>query len=79
VKAQDRKELAPKPIASYLNLIKPLEIKEGKPGKYFVTGDEPVKNYNKQHLIRKHLKESTLIKAGVVELVPVNEIIKRIF
>lgn len=63
-----------KEIASYLNLIKPLEIKEGKPGKYFVTGDEPLKNYDKQHLIWKHLRESTLIRAGVVELVPTNEI-----
>lgn len=65
-----------KEIASYLNLIKPLEIKEGKSGKYFITGDEPAKNHDKQHLIWKHLRGSTLIKAGVVELVPVNEIDK---
>jgi hypothetical protein len=63
-----------KNINSYLSLIKPFEVHDGKVGKYFMVGDEPSKAKTQHHLIWEHLKDSNLIKEDLLELVPSEEI-----
>lgn len=62
-------------IQNYINLIKPFELEEGSSGKFFIVGDEPNKSENAhQHLIWEHLRDSPLIQAEILELVPINEV-----
>ncbi|WKK84091.1 hypothetical protein QYS48_17950 [Marivirga arenosa] len=63
-----------KNINSYLSLIKPFEMHDGKEGKYFIVGDEPSKSKKQHHLIWEHLRESNLLKKDLLELVPSKEI-----
>ena len=60
-------------ITNYLSIVKPFEIQDGKPGKFFLVGDEPSKQLTKQHLIWSHLLASPLIKEDILEVVPSNE------
>jgi hypothetical protein len=63
-----------KNINSYLSLIKPFEMHDGKEGKYFMVGDEPSKTKTQHHLIWEHLMDSNLLKRDLLELVPAKEI-----
>jgi len=61
-------------INEFVSIIKPLEIKEGKVGKFFIVAEEPGKEHQSQHLIWDHLSESPLIKNGILEIVPPAEL-----
>lgn len=62
-----------KEVTSYLSIVKPFEIQDGKQGKFFLVGDEPSKQLAKQYLMWRHLLESPLITAGILEIVRSNE------
>ena len=61
-------------INEFVSIIKPLEIKEGKEGKFFLVAEEPKKELQSQHLIWDHLKDSPLIKKQVLEIIPPTEL-----
>ncbi len=61
-------------INEFVSIIKPLEIKEGKVGKFFIVAEEPSKEHKSQHLIWNHLKDSPLIKKQVLEIVSPSEL-----
>lgn len=61
-------------LSSYINLIKPFELAEKKDGKFFIVGNEPLKANKYQHQIWEHLRSSSLEKAGIIEIVPEDEI-----
>ncbi|WP_425391624.1 hypothetical protein [Ekhidna sp.] len=63
-----------KQLTDYLSIVKPLELREKKPGKFFIVADEPSKKEIKQHLIWRHLMDSPLISEKIVEVAPTNEI-----
>lgn len=60
-------------ITNYLSIVKPFEIQDGNSGKFFLVGDEPSKQFTKQHLMWGHLLASPLIKQDILEVVPSNE------
>lgn len=60
-------------ITDYLSIVKPFEIQAGKPGKFFLVGDEPSKELAKQHLMWQNLLSSPLIRKDILEVVPSNE------
>jgi hypothetical protein len=62
-------------INNYISLIKPFDLYSGKESKFFMVGDEPAKT-TPQHQVWKHLKESTLISKGALELVTSQELEK---
>ncbi len=70
----DTPAMIEKNINSYLSLIKPFEMHDGKVGKYFMVGDEPSKTKTKHHLIWEHLMDSNLLKNKLLDLVPSKEI-----
>jgi hypothetical protein len=61
-------------VNDYVSLIKPFEIKESKIGKFFIVGQEPDKELNKQHLIWENLIKSPLVSKDIVEIVSPNEL-----
>lgn len=61
-------------INEFVSIIKPLEIKEGKVGKFFLVAKEPKKEFQNQHLVWKHLRDSPLIKKQVMEIVDPSEL-----
>lgn len=61
-------------LSSYISLIKPFELKEHKEGKFFIIGDEPLRDNKKQHLIWEHLSTSPLIKEEIIEVIPQAEV-----
>lgn len=61
-------------INEYVSIIKPLELKETKVGKFFMVGQEPDKDYQNQHIIWNHLKDSPLIKNRILEIIPPSEL-----
>lgn len=61
-------------INEFVSIIKPLEIKEGIEGKFFLVAEEPRKELLSQHLIWDHLKDSPLIKGLVLEIIPPSEL-----
>lgn len=61
-------------VNDYVSLIKPFEIKESKIGKFFIVGQEPDKDLNKQHLIWENLLKSPLVSKDIVEIVSPNEL-----
>jgi hypothetical protein len=63
-----------KNVQSYLSMVKPFELKEKKLGKFFIVGDEPSKDLEKQHLAWEQLRNSNLVSKEIVELVPSAEI-----
>jgi hypothetical protein len=65
-----------KSIQSYLSLVKPLELNAAKPGKFFISGDEPPKSLKKQHLIWEQLRNSNLVSNEIVEMVPSSDLEK---
>lgn len=66
-----------KRITDYISIIKPFELKENQPGKFFIVGNEPSKKADpKRHLIWKHLMDSPLITKDILEVVPPKEMDK---
>ena len=61
-------------INEYVSIIKPLELKENKDGKFFMVGQEPDKGHQSQHLIWNHLQDSPLIKKQILEIVSPSEL-----
>lgn len=61
-------------INEFVSIIKPLEIKQGKVGKFFLVAEEPRKELQSQHLIWNHLKDSPLIKKEVLEIINPSEL-----
>ncbi|WP_373494897.1 hypothetical protein [Aquiflexum sp.] len=61
-------------INEYVSIIKPLELKEMKVGKFFMVGQEPDKDYQNQHVIWNHLQDSPLIKNKILEIIPPSEL-----
>ncbi len=61
-------------VNDYVSIIKPLELKEGGAGKFFLVAQEPDRSMDKQKRIWDHLKESPLVKNAIVEIVSPNEL-----
>jgi hypothetical protein len=51
-----------------------LKLKKVKIGKFFIVGQEPDKDLNKQHLIWENLLKSPLVSKDIVEIVSPNEL-----
>ncbi len=56
-------------VTRFISLTKALELEGKKSGKYYILGREPLKKYDKNHLMWEHIRESNFL-----EFVDVNDV-----